>query len=226
MDTADWYAPGEEVPHLAAIAEAVWTRRRISVTYRRWAVPREVERVLEPYGLVLKGGHWYVVAGDQGEPRTYRVARVLSLSTSDEVFERPRGFDLAAHWRSFLDGFDERRTMGEAVVRLSPHGMVKLSDLADGATAAAVRETAVVGADGWTTARIPCESIEHTTSMVLRFAQDAELVSPQWMREQIAATARELTDRYARPVPSASVAVSTDLPGPADRPPEVSAPCR
>ena len=83
FDVSGWYQPAEEPPHLAALARAVLEDREVDVAYRRWQAPREVERRLRPYGLVLKGSAWYLVAEviGRGQVRTYRVAHVLPLST-------------------------------------------------------------------------------------------------------------------------------------------------
>ncbi|MCJ0873583.1 YafY family protein [Streptomyces sp. AP-93] len=63
LDAPGWYAEHEETPHLGRIADAVWRGRVVEVRYRRWKEPHEVDRRLAPYGLVLKAGRWYLVAG-------------------------------------------------------------------------------------------------------------------------------------------------------------------
>ncbi|WP_433543906.1 helix-turn-helix transcriptional regulator (plasmid) [Streptomyces sp. CA-294286] len=68
LDAPGWYAPDDEVPYLPQVAEAVWHRRVLHVRYRRWKEPTEVGRRLEPYGLVLKAGRWYVVASSDPSP--------------------------------------------------------------------------------------------------------------------------------------------------------------
>lgn len=121
LDAPGWYGNTDETPHLAAVAAAVWNRYAIRVRYRRRKAPTEVEHRLEPYGLVLKAGRWYLVAAaDGGSPRTYRADQVLELHALDEPFEQPEGFDLAAYWRDHLTGFHARLHAGVAVVRLSP----------------------------------------------------------------------------------------------------------
>ena len=72
----------------------MWHRRVLDIRYRRWKEPTDVDRRLEPYGLVLKAGRWYVVAGPG--PRTYRVDKILELTLGEGEFELPPDFDLVA----------------------------------------------------------------------------------------------------------------------------------
>lgn len=60
LDAPAWFREADEVPHLAAVAGAVWDQRVVRVHYRRWR--GEVRRELCPLGVVLKGGLWYLVA--------------------------------------------------------------------------------------------------------------------------------------------------------------------
>ncbi|MFD9320973.1 helix-turn-helix transcriptional regulator [Streptomyces sp. NPDC060053] len=188
LDAPGWYtdAGADEVPYLSAVADAVWNNRILYVVYRRWREPTDVERRLEPYGLVLKAGRWYVVAGPG--PRTFRVDQILELAPSDEVFTRPDDFDLTAHWTAYQRGFHERlyKDRAEAVVRLAP-----------GATLArAVRRDEPAGADGWTVARVPIESVEHAHADFLRLGADIEVLQPPELRERIARTVTELAALY------------------------------
>ncbi len=78
LDAPGWFKRAEEVPHLATLAQGVWEERRIEITYQRWdherGEQRRTRRVINPLGLVLKAGTWYVVATARGEHRTYRVS--------------------------------------------------------------------------------------------------------------------------------------------------------
>ena len=73
LDTPGWYSDGDSSPYLPAVADAVWNQRRIEVRYRRWAAPTNVTRTLDPHGVVLKAGRWYLVARSGEDFRTYRV---------------------------------------------------------------------------------------------------------------------------------------------------------
>src|ERR1700739_1048836 len=62
LDARGWYRQSEDVPHLPVVAAAVWDRQVLEIRYERWKEPAEVVRKIEPYGLVIKAGIWYVVA--------------------------------------------------------------------------------------------------------------------------------------------------------------------
>ncbi len=199
LDTSTWYHPAEQPPHLAALAEAVLADRVVDIAYRRWEAPREVERRLAPYGLVLKNGTWYLAAApaDQsdGPVRTYRVSNVLRLAPTDDRFERPSDFRLGEWWAEHLDAFDQRRLSRTAVVRLSPGFVRSLPDLSD----AALRRAATGVApddDGWTTVRLPVERDEMAARQLLPFAAAVEVVSPDSLRDLLTEKARALLDLY------------------------------
>jgi predicted DNA-binding transcriptional regulator YafY len=197
LDAPAWYQQAERPPPLAGVAGAVWDQRRVRVRYRRWRDPREVSRTLDPYGLVLKAGRWYLVAGAGGRVRTYRVASILDLAVLDEGFERPAGFDLGAWWRAWLADFDATRHRDHAVVRLSPAAMERLPDLLDPAVVRAAGATAgPPDAAGWRRATIPIESVGHAATELLRLGAGAEVLSPPALRRRLADTAAALARTY------------------------------
>ena len=122
LDAPGWYAAPGSVPCLAAVAGAVWDRQVIEVQYRRWKAPAEVQRTLEPHGLVLKAGVWYVVARCEGSFRTYRVDQIIEAIAPGRTFERAPDFGLEAYWRDYLADFQQRLHTGHAVIRISPRG--------------------------------------------------------------------------------------------------------
>ncbi len=81
LDASGWFQAGEPVPQLGTLSEAVWETRRVEVDYERG--DRRVTRLLEPLGLVLKAGVWYLVAAADGQVRTYRVSRVTAARPLD-----------------------------------------------------------------------------------------------------------------------------------------------
>ncbi len=197
LDVPGWFHGGDPVPYLSAVADAVWNQRRLHIHYRRWGTPPEVTRTVEPLGLVLKAGNWYLIARAGGGDRTYRVDRILKLEPLDELFDRPADFDLGMFWKNYLDRFHENMFAGEAVVRFSPAGMRALAHLMTPAVIRAARKNAGDPDEaGWVRTVIPIESVKHAHVEIMKFGADAEVLAPEELRERIAASARAVLDIY------------------------------
>ncbi|MER6302324.1 YafY family protein [Kitasatospora sp. NPDC001539] len=186
LDAPGWYAEADPVPFLPAVADAVWNGRLLQLRYRRWREPTEVDRRLEPYGLVLKAGRWYLVAAPG--PRTYRVDQIIELHALDEEFTVPEDFDLAAFWQQHQARFHAWLHTADAVVRVSPAGATRLR----GAAARALQASGKVQPDGWTRAVLPIESLDHTCREFLALGPEIEVLEPAALRERMAATARAI----------------------------------
>ncbi|MFF1336455.1 helix-turn-helix transcriptional regulator [Streptomyces sp. NPDC058290] len=200
LDAPGWYAEHEETPYLAQVADAVWRGRVIEVRYRRWKEPQEVERRLEPYGLVLKAGRWYLVAAPAGTadatgPRTYRVDQILSVRETAHECRLPEGFELAAHWRRTQEEFHARLHPEEALVRLSPRGATRLAGAQ--ARALAADGTPDPELPGWTRAALPIESHAQAEEQFLALGADAEVLAPPALRTRIREALAAMSSRYA-----------------------------
>jgi predicted DNA-binding transcriptional regulator YafY len=207
LDAPGWFREADQVPTLTGVADAVWNQRVLRVRYRRWATggrEPEVERELEPLGLVLKAGTWYLVAAPHGEsgaesfgPRTYRIARILHLETLDVRFERPDGFDLWKYWHQRTQELTDALYQAEATVRFSPRALELAPVRLSPHTARALAEGSwPTDDDGWVRAVIPIESIAHARGELLALGADVEVLGPPALREQMIDTAHALAALY------------------------------
>ena len=197
LDAPGWYHDGDSSPHLDAIAGAVWNQQRIEVRYRRWTAPTDVTRILEPHGIVLKAGKWYVVARCDGALRTYRISQVLNLTPLNEEFERLPEFDLPRYWAAHIVRFRAGLRQGEATIRLSPDGRMRARDLMSAEVTAAIDASARPADDGWVTAVVPIESAQHAQSSFLSLGAEVEVLEPENLRARMAQTAADLARLYA-----------------------------
>jgi predicted DNA-binding transcriptional regulator YafY len=196
LDTPGWYHERETSEHLASVADAVWRQHVITVRYENWT--RTVDHRLEPYGLVLKAGRWYLVARAGRGVGTFRVSQIRELTVLPDRFDWPEGFDLASYWSDHVLEFRSQLYRDEAVVRLSPSALDRLPHL----LGRAVADAAAAGelqADGWVVARVPIESEDHAEREFLRLGDQVEVVEPGSLRERMATTARRLAALYAAP---------------------------
>jgi len=179
LDTRGWFRAEDTVPHLPALA-ATWQGKRLSTRYREGR--KVVQRTLDPLGLVLKGGAWYLVARRSAGMRVYRISRFASVRTRDEGFERPEGFELAAYWDEWSRTFEESLPRVEVKVRAS--------ELARRFLPADLQ-----GEDGVYV--VGFQSLEAAFRELLKFGPDAEVLEPAHLRTRLAATAREVAELYA-----------------------------
>jgi predicted DNA-binding transcriptional regulator YafY len=189
-----WFADTEPPPLLAELARAVWQDRTVTIGYRR---SDEVTRTLEPYGLVLKNGNWYLVGRVGADLRVYRVDRITAVEPSGAAFERDPEFDLPAFWAARAAEFVRQMLRDTITLRLSPDGLRLLRYVAE---PVAVREaTAAAGdpdRDGWVTTRLPVESLDVAYSYVLRLGPEAEVREPAELRARLADAADRMRALY------------------------------
>ncbi|WP_433051377.1 helix-turn-helix transcriptional regulator [Dactylosporangium sp. CS-033363] len=198
VDAPGWFRDPEAPPHLDAVAVAVFEQRKIQIWYRKWD-GASVERTIAPYGLVLKGTAWYVVAAGNTRTNAYRISRIDAIAPLDEPFERPADFELRRYWLEFSERLESTLySGGSAVVRLAPRA-VRLWFLLGPVAGRALRETSTPDGDGWVRVTVPIESIEHARADFGRFGADLEVLEPPELRDVMRETAAELARLYLAP---------------------------
>ena len=182
LDPIGWYRRSPAAPSLATAAAAVFDAKRLAIRYDSWK--GLVERTVDPEGLVLKSGVWYLVARVDGAPRTYRISSILAVQPLAESAQREPDFDLAAYWTESSARFEESLHRSQAVIRVAPHAMRDLDRLGD-AIAAPVA-AAEPDACGWRSATIPIETIEHAAALLLSLGPHFVVVAPPALRAKVA----------------------------------------
>ena len=195
LDTPAWFGEAEQPHYLQAIAGAVWNSNRIRMRYRAWK--GEKTREAEPLGLVLKGGSWYMAASVEATIRTYRIARILDLIVSDEVFERPESFDLSAYWQNNTERLEAELHPNKAVLRLSPWGLKMLEHISPAYVRARMEVAPETDAAGWHIVTLPAGSPMHAASEFMRLGAEAEVLEPPDLRALMRHWATSRAGRYA-----------------------------
>jgi predicted DNA-binding transcriptional regulator YafY len=196
LDPVGWFRSADEARLLPAIAQAVWNETCLDVRYR--GRTGSVVRKLQPLGLVLKAGIWYLVARVGDQLRTYRISNILEMSATDERFARPKDFDLVRFWTMSSRAYEVGLYRSEAALRVSPSGMSKLDLLGSVVAQAAVETAAPPDRDGWVRVVIPIESIEQAAADLIRLGTEVEVLDPPELRRRIAENAQALAGLYSR----------------------------
>jgi predicted DNA-binding transcriptional regulator YafY len=152
---------------------------------------------LDPLGLILKSGLWYLAAQSPRKVRIYRVQRILSLEVMDETFTRDPNFDLAKWWAEGADDFERTLYQDEAVLLVSPRGLRELELRMKGPAARVMRETAETSErKGWKRVHLPIVSVEDARFELLQLGAEAIVESPRELRQAMEETVRRMVEVY------------------------------
>jgi len=195
LDTVGWYRREERPTHLPAIADAVWNDRRLAIRYDSWK--GIVDRTIEPLGLVVKAGEWYLVAlaGKDATARTYRLSNILELRPLGR-FRRPRKFELASYWTASIARFEEGLYRGTATLRTTEKGLKRLRYLSAAVAEAIDRAKPSPDKEGRYRVTVPIESVEMAALELLKAGAECEVLQPPELRTRIAAEAKQVTRLY------------------------------
>src|SRR5262245_13785653 len=197
LDAPGWFQASESLPHLEILAAAVWDNRSILMRYRRGERGGVVERHVDPIGLVLKGGVWYLVGRTDDEFRTYRVSRVEQVDLITDRFERPDGFNLAEHWERSTEAYERSIERFPMTIRLAPE---RLDAVAGGvSTRAMARRRRPPDPDypDLVRLRVSFDWMDEAVGAVLRMGSGAEVLEPDWLRDSILKAAQTIVERYS-----------------------------
>lgn len=195
LDAPNWFAEPATPPLLPAVADAVWDDRRITARYRGRAA--EVARELEPYGLVLKAGVWYLCARVAETFRVYRIDRFTEVAAGAERFTRDAGFDLPGFWEERAEQFARSLLREQVVVRLSAAGVRALPRAVDPVAARdALAAAGAPDAAGRVTVTLGVESEEVAHGQLTALGPEAEVLAPPGLRALMAADAERSARLY------------------------------
>jgi predicted DNA-binding transcriptional regulator YafY len=194
VDLSRWWDHAETVPHLPTLVEALLAGRRIRIRYKRGEDQAVVRRTLDPYGLVVQGGTWYLVARPgRREVRTYRVSRVMGAEALDEHSVIPDDFDLPSFWATRKDEFHMSRTGYDVVARVRPWALRALTNQPPHGGGPQIVEAE---SDGWTTVTLSFEYRGRAFERMLSLGAGAVVERPAELRAGIERAIGDLADVY------------------------------
>jgi predicted DNA-binding transcriptional regulator YafY len=185
VDHEGWDGPGEASPWLAVCRQGLWEERLVLVRYGSG----KAELSLAPYGLVAKGRTWYLVARrPDGAVRTYRVPRISQATLTNEPFERPADFDLAAHWAESVRLFAASHPTYPTRLRVRREALNRL------AWAPSASFTVTSEDEDVAEIAMVFENPFEARTFLLGLAGDAEVLEPPALREDLRAAAARIAD--------------------------------
>lgn len=109
FDPAPWWKERPELRFMDTLRRAVWDTRKLRLVYEKRSRHQQerTERVVRPYGLVVKSMDWYLVAWceERSDLRVFRCDRVLGAELLDETFAIADSFSLSDYWQQWTENF-------------------------------------------------------------------------------------------------------------------------
>jgi predicted DNA-binding transcriptional regulator YafY len=196
VDPLGWRRPADDLTHLATVQEAVWSDLRLRLSYRASGRDAAREQELDPWGMVVKAGVWYLVGALDGEPRLYRVSRIEAAELLDQPASRPRKLDLEAVWRELRQRLERPDAAVEVTLRARPERVELLLRMCAAQLVGPVERVAAPDASGWSGLRLPFVAEGAARAVLLGFGADVEVLLPSSLRRSMADTALELLALY------------------------------
>jgi len=172
---------------LGRVQRAIAERRALALRYYTATRGQESDRVVHPYTLAQRLGHWYLYGFDEGRGRAlpFRLDRVRECSVTDRRFDPPPESEIArARLFSEAQGTPVR-------IRLGP--LAAAWALARPGQWRVLRRDAKGGA----LVEVPGVSDEWATRFALSLGGEAEVLAPAAARRHYAEAVRNALARYA-----------------------------
>ncbi len=166
-----------DVVSLPVLREAVSTRTVVSFDYR------DIARRVDPWGLLLRAGFWYLIGYDHGraERRTYRIDRIDGAVglISGQSFERPEGFDPREAFP------EDPKMIGADAAVPDAHVLVDSARSAMALTQVGGDHVRARHDDGSIEIDVPCANLPAFRSWLLGYLEHAEVLGPDDVRADV-----------------------------------------
>lgn len=167
-------------PLLGPLYSAVCERVPVTFDYQPAGEDAPGPRRVEPYALVHRRGHWYLVGGDErsGETRTFKVARITGEITRGEgSYNIPDDFDARSHLAAPASLGEDDDLVGrvrfDASLRWWPEQNLAGAKLHD-------------GPEGSVEVEMPVASVDALVAFAVWWGSQVEILAPPEARAQIA----------------------------------------
>ncbi|MFD5359409.1 helix-turn-helix transcriptional regulator [Streptomyces tendae] len=191
IDNRPWFEDAAPLPDVAGLVRDVRTARRLRIVYRRSGDAAARELVVDPYGLVQRGGRWYLVADRDGRPRLFALSRLQRWAVLDGPRRLRAGADLAGTARELGEAL-ERREHVTVTARVDAASL----DLARRILGARLRAVGDQGDDGRVEITVAYDQVDGVRQL-LQFGEHIEVVAPEAARRLVGRLAATIVRAHA-----------------------------
>lgn len=167
---------------------AVRERRRLRMRYRSRGQLEPTERDLQPYALIYRWGWWYVVGYCllRQAVRTFRVDRIVELTSAGQTFSMPADFDIHA----YLATETQSQASLQARLLITPEAALIVADNRF------LWDSMEERPDGSIEVVLNVPDLEWAASLALSFGPAVTVLEPDELRQRVGAYANAIAEKY------------------------------
>jgi len=195
LDSSWWFQSEDPTPHLQKVHKAVWEDRKLKLT-RRLRFGGQIERLIEPYGLVAKAGIWYVLYARDGRFRILRISEILDVQITNDAFHRPVDFDLEKCWGECCQDYECNQPLYPVNLHVDPKFLNYLPFYFGDPIREKIRGAGSPDASGWVGITLNFRSLEDARDRILGFGRAVKVFEPEALRRSIIDYATQIADVY------------------------------
>lgn len=101
FDSDPWWGKKIQYKNIDIIKESVLRMKKLKMSYKKYDGETS-ERIIRPYGAVVKNSEWYVAAFCElkDEIRVFKCSRIENVEVLDESFNMAENFNLEEFWKN------------------------------------------------------------------------------------------------------------------------------
>ncbi len=192
IDGEGWRKKKPDVKFLPILQETLWQHQKVMIRYKRYD-ESVVERILTPFGLVVKGIVWYLVGGTRDTIRTYRIDRIEQIEVVGKGDVPPQDFDLAEFWETSKQEFTAKLPR-VPVTFLAEQAVLKRIQHAGWYSKI---ETVIATDDpNWHKVEMVFNTEADAISLAASFGGSLILMEPEDLQQKVLQTAKHLIEAY------------------------------
>lgn len=180
--------------HLAPIINAINKKQKLHIKYNRFYSLGEKDHIVEAYGIKQSERRWYLISkADDNEYLTvFALDRITELQELEDSFEFDDGFNLKTHFDEVIGvNLDDEYDVEDVIIRVFNNSRHFIENLPLHHS-----QKIIDRSKEYTEFQYRLRPEPHFQHTLFKYAQDIEVLSPEWLREEMIWKAQEMLKRY------------------------------
>ncbi|UZW13492.1 YafY family protein [Clostridium pasteurianum] len=112
IDSQPWWGRKIENKNVDIIKKSLFNLKKLKIYYKKFTGEIS-ERIIRPYGVVVKNSQWYMTAFCElkNEVRIFKCSRIEAVEILKETFKMPENFSLERFWNTSKEKFVNQPTL-------------------------------------------------------------------------------------------------------------------